>query len=111
MDKYKVRRFIKLRHEVLHARYDEPTGKWHLRICRPKAHSDELEEFEDIADVLITAVGAISRWKLPDIEGRESFKGELYHTAGFNPTEKTWVEEAEKWKDKRVGVVGLVSSA
>ncbi len=111
MDKYKVRRFIKLRHEVLHARYDEPTGKWHLRICRPKAHSDELEEFEDIADVLITAVGAISRWKLPDIEGRESFKGELYHTAGFNPTEKTWAEEAEKWKDKRVGVVGLVSSA
>ncbi|KAI0763006.1 FAD/NAD(P)-binding domain-containing protein [Fomes fomentarius] len=111
VDKYKVRKYIKLRHEVVHARYDEPTGKWHIRIRRPRENSDELEEFEDVADMLVTAFGAISRWKMPDFEGAETFKGELHHTAGWNPEEKTWVEAAEKWKDKRVGVIGVGSSA
>lgn len=112
VDRYKVRKYIKLRHEVVHARYDEPTGKWHIRIRRPRSgNSDELEEFEDVADMLVTAFGAISRWKMPDFEGMETFKGELHHTAGWNPEEKTWVEAAENWKDKRVGVIGVVSCA
>lgn len=112
VDRYKVRKYIKLRHEVVRARYDEPTGKWHIRIRRPRSgNSDELEEFEDVADMLVTAFGAISRWKMPDFEGMETFKGELHHTAGWNPEEKTWVEAAENWKDKRVGVIGVVSCA
>ena len=104
-------RYIKLRHEVVHAHYAEPTGKWHVRIRRPKPNGPEgeFEEFEDVGDVLLTAFGAISRWKWPEIEGMKDFKGELHHTAGFNPEERTWVEASEKWKDKRVGVVGVVS--
>ena len=104
-------RYIKLKHEVVRARYDAPTGKWHIRIRRPiedAPEAEEYEEFDDVADVLVTAFGAISRWKMPDIEGMETFKGELHHTAGFNPEEKTWIEASEKWKDKRVGVIGVV---
>ena len=106
-------RYIHLQHEILCARYDEPTGKWHVRIRRPKpgSESGETEEIEDIGDVLLTAIGVVSRWKLPDIEGIKDFKGELYHTAGFNSGEKTWVEAAEKWGDKRVGVIGVVCSS
>ena len=104
-------RHIKLQHEVVHARYAEDTGKWHVRVRRPSPSADggeELEEFEDVADVLLTAVGALTRWHLPDIPGIGAFKGELHHTAGFNPDTPTWAEEAAKWGNKRVGVVGSV---
>ena len=54
-------RYIKLSHEVVHARYDEPGGKWHVRIRRQKADAQgETEEIEDTADVLLTAFGALS---------------------------------------------------
>ncbi|KAI0763010.1 FAD/NAD(P)-binding domain-containing protein [Fomes fomentarius] len=114
VEKYKVMRYIKLKHEVVHAQYEETTGKWHVRIRRSKVDadndSDESEEFEDTADILVTAFGAITRWTMPEFEGIHEFKGDLHHTAGFNPQEKTWIEAAEKWKDKRVGVIGVGSS-
>ncbi|KAI0737196.1 flavin-binding monooxygenase [Daedaleopsis nitida] len=117
VDKYKLMRYIKLNHEVVHAAYDEPTGKWHIRVRSTQQRQQETsstaqeEEFEVTADVLVTAFGAITRWKMPDIEGIETFKGELHHTAGFDPEERTWMETAEKWKDKRVGVIGVGSTA
>ena len=104
-------RYIRLQHEVVHARYDEETGKWHVRVRRPHpdpSQAGETEEFEDVGDVLLTAFGAISRWNWPDIPGRDDFKGELYHTAGFNPEEKTWAEATAKWGDKRAAVIGVV---
>ena len=103
-------RYIHLQHEVTHAQYDESTGKWHVRIRHPNPETGVLEEFEDTADVLVTAIGSLSRWKWPDIEGLQSFKGELHHSAGFDPDDKTWQEVAERWKDKRVGVIGVVST-
>ncbi|TFK83066.1 FAD/NAD(P)-binding domain-containing protein [Polyporus arcularius HHB13444] len=112
VDKYKLMRYIKLRHEMVHARYDEATCKWHVRIRRPKAGSEtEFEEFEDVADVFLTAFGALSRWKWPDIPGREDFKGEVYHTAQFFPEGGSWEQVAGDWKDKKVGVIGSGSSA
>ena len=102
-------RYIKLSHEVVHARYDGPSGKWHVRIRRQKADAQgETEEIEDTADVLLTAFGALSRWKMPDIPGLADFKGKLHHSAGFDPEDKTWQEVAEQWRDKQVGVVGVV---
>ena len=105
-------RYIKLRHEVVHAQYDDAVGKWHVRVRRPKDGSEtEVEEFEDVADVLMTAFGALSRWDWPDIEGMNNFKGELYHTAQFDPEGGSWEQVAERWKDKRVGVIGSVGGS
>ena len=127
-------RYIKLQHRVVHARYDEPTGKWHLRIRRPRnpgtrpktslpppnvrgqpapeGEAEELyEEFEDTADLLFTGVGSLSRWKWPEIDGLKDFKGKLFHTADFElgDESKPWQEAVHEWKDKRVGVIGVVS--
>ncbi|KAI1787765.1 FAD/NAD(P)-binding domain-containing protein [Ganoderma leucocontextum] len=110
VDKYKLMRYIKLSHEVVHAQYNEPTGKWHVRVRRT-TDGGQLEEFEDVADVLFTAFGAITRWKLPDIPGIADYKGELHHTAGYQPSGRTWESDLERWKDKRVGVVGSGSTA
>ena len=128
-------RHIKLSHEVVHARYDEPSGQWHVRVRRPRPSSPpspsssppsspsssppfpspantgevEYEEIEDVADVLFTAFGAITRWKMPAIPGLADFKGELHHTAGYKPASgETWESDLERWRDKRVGVVGSV---
>lgn len=118
VDKYKLMRYIKLRHRLVHARYDEPTGKWQLRIRRLMVQTDGAgseaevyEEFEDTADVLFTGVGSLSRWGWPDIAGLRDFKGELFHTADFDVGNKTWQEATEDWQNKRVGVIGVGSSA
>ncbi|RPD76724.1 FAD/NAD-P-binding domain-containing protein [Lentinus tigrinus ALCF2SS1-7] len=111
VDKYELMRFIKLRHEVVGAQYAEDTGKWHLRVRRTDAETGATSEFENVVDVLIPAIGVLSRWDWPDIEGLHDFKGELHHTAGFDPQEKSWQEVAEDWKDKKVAVIGVGSSA
>lgn len=107
--KYKLMRYIKLSHEITNARYDEPTGKWHIRVRRTHTTTGESEEFDDVADVFVNATGPLSRWNWPDIEGLKDFQGELHHSAGFDPGEKTWQEVAKEWKDKKVAVIGIVS--
>ena len=109
VDKYKLARHIKLSHEVVRAQWDAPAGKWRVRVRRPDPATGELGEIDDVADVLVTAFGPISRWRMPDIEGIGEFGGELHHTAGYKPAPgKTWRDDLGRWKDKKVGVVGSV---
>ena len=111
VQKYKLMRYIKLSHEITGARYNELTGKWHIRVRRTDGATGKAEEFEDIADVFVNATGPLSRWNWPDIEGLKDFKGELHHSASFDPSEKTWQEVADGWKDKKVAVIGIVSTS
>ena len=106
-------RYIKLSHEVVHAQWDAALGQWRVRVRRANPATGTPEEIEDVADVLVTAFGAITRWKMPDIPGLGDFKGELHHTASFDPSKwgkETWEEVAESqgWSGKRVGVIGVV---
>ena len=132
--KYKLMPYIHLRHEMVSARYDEPTGKWHVRIKRPvqspnsgmagtsSTQAVEFEEFEDVADMLFTGLGGLSRWNWPDIEGLRDFKGTLVHSANWEiprpagsaseeeggQLRKGWEEDVKDWGDKRVAVIGVV---
>ena len=106
--------YIKLSHELKHARYNEKSGKWHLKITRPvinpSSQNSELEEFYDTADFVLSGVGILSRWDWPDIEGLKEFKGELIHTADWKTDESGWWQSSiANWKDKVVGVIGAVS--
>ncbi|KAI0948890.1 hypothetical protein AcW1_008635 [Taiwanofungus camphoratus] len=118
VDKYKLMRYIKLQHRLVHAQYDEPSGKWQLRVRRPLPGTDsgtdgdvEFEEFTDSADILFTGTGSLSRWKWPEIEGLRDFKGKLFHTADFEVGDSTWQDAVKSWSDKKVGVIGVGSSA
>ncbi|KAM5545277.1 hypothetical protein V8D89_001388 [Ganoderma adspersum] len=111
VDKYKLARHIRLSHEVVRAQWDAPAGKWRVRVRRRNPSSCEQEEIDDAADVLVTAFGPISRWRMPDIEGIGEFGGELHHTAGYKPEGKTWKDDLGRWKDKKVGVIGSGSTA
>ncbi|EJD04697.1 flavin-binding monooxygenase [Fomitiporia mediterranea MF3/22] len=116
VEKYKLMKYIKLRHELIHAKYDEEQGKWHLKLRRAMLSSEDEEEqceiVEDTADFVLAAVGSLSRWSWPDIEGIKNFKGKLIHSAAWETDESGWWHSSvADWKDKKVGVIGSGSTA
>ncbi|THH08433.1 hypothetical protein EW145_g2721 [Phellinidium pouzarii] len=88
VEKYKLMRYIKLQHELIHARYDEPTGKWDLKLRRPVPGSapgnEQFEVIEDTADFVHAGIGILGRWKWPDIDGLKDFKGKIIHSASWD---------------------------
>ncbi|CAL1693778.1 unnamed protein product [Somion occarium] len=110
-EKYKLMPYIKLEHELIQARFDEPSGKWHLRIRHPTGAYGEYEEIEDTADLLFCGTGSLSRWTWPDIEGLHTFKGRLFHSAQWDQQDgDSWQESVKGWRDKTVAVIGVGSS-
>ncbi|KAH7885655.1 hypothetical protein F5I97DRAFT_2034868 [Phlebopus sp. FC_14] len=83
-----------------------------MKIRRPARGDTEkelFEEFEDVADFVLCCAGALSRWSWPKIEGLKSFTGKLMHSADWDTDD--WREGVKDWKDKKVGVIGVGSSA
>jgi cation diffusion facilitator CzcD-associated flavoprotein CzcO len=92
--KYGVDTLIRFGTEVSSAEFDEDAGRW-------RVHTTDGEVLE--ADVLVPAMGQLSRPVLPAIEGREKFQGIAFHSAQWNHD----VDLA----GKRVAVIGTGASA
>jgi cation diffusion facilitator CzcD-associated flavoprotein CzcO len=114
VDKYKLMNYIRLRHELTHAAWDEDVGLWRLRVRR--ICSGEVEtvvEFEDTADVLFLGVGWLSCPRWPDIPGLRGFQGRLLHTALWDVGDTDGAQHndgvPQTWSDKAVGVIGNAS--
>jgi len=93
-DKYDVRRHIRFDTEVSAATFDEVTKKWHVEVSA----GDPVD-----VDVLVTAVGQLSRPAWPNIKGREDFEGVEFHSA-------QWDHDVDL-AGKRVAVIGTGASA
>jgi cation diffusion facilitator CzcD-associated flavoprotein CzcO len=106
VEKYKLMKYIRLKHELVSADWDEGTSQWRLRIRRKMDDKDEI--LEDTADVLFLGVGSLNRWKWPDIEGIKQFSGRVIHSAQWEAEDGGWHESVKDWKSKRVGVIGNV---
>ena len=89
-DKFDLRRDIQFRSRVTAAVYDEGSRSWSITLEDGSQHS---------ARFLITAIGPLSTPTLPRIEGRDSFRGESFHTA-------RWPKEPVDFSGKRVAVIG-----
>ena len=61
------------------------------------------ERSRTTAHILISAIGVLETPRLPSIPGLENFKGEMFHSARWNPDVDL--------RGKRVGVVGNAASA
>jgi 4-hydroxyacetophenone monooxygenase len=70
LDEYGVRRNVRFDTEVVAADYDEGTHRWSVRLRGRDGREDTL-----VANALISAVGQLNRPKLPEISGRDSFRG------------------------------------
>jgi len=97
-DKYGLRPNIRFETEVIQSVYDEAEAKWKTRVRSAGGKEETL-----VSNVVITAVGQLSRPRLPDIKGIETFKGQSFHSAEW--------DHAVDLKGKRVAVIGTGASA
>lgn len=78
--KYDLRKYCRLRHEVVGACWDEGTGKWNIEVADLTTGTS----FRDDCDIFINATGLLNAWKWPTIPGLENYKGTLLHTAKWD---------------------------
>lgn len=93
-DRHRLRPLIRFGVTVTEAEFDEHTNRWSV-------HTADGEVIE--SDVLVSAVGQLSRPALPDIVGRETFTGPAFHSAEWN--------HDVALAGKRVAVIGTGASA
>ena len=94
VDRFDLRRHIRLGTRVTSAAYDEGSRTWHVVTA---------DGSEVTARFVVAATGVLSMPYVPDVPGRESFAGEAHHTG-------LWPSEAVDFAGKRVAVVGTSSS-
>ena len=94
-DRFDLRRDIRFNTRVESATFDEAAALWRLRTAAGE---------EIAARHCIMATGCLSAARLPDIEGRDSFRGATYHTG-------RWPHHPVDFTGLRVGVIGTGSSA
>jgi 4-hydroxyacetophenone monooxygenase len=91
-DTFGVREHIAFDTEVVSLTWNEGTSKWEIEAKGPEGRR-VLH-----ANVVISAVGLLSRPRLPEIEGMGDFAGRSFHTA-------RWPEDIDL-ADARVAVIG-----
>jgi len=94
-DKFDFRRDITFNARVIAAHFDDDATRWTITLENGSRAS---------APLLITALGPLSAPTLPNIPGRETFKGPAYHTA-------RWPKEGVNLRGKRVGIIGTGATA
>lgn len=95
-DAFDLRRHINFNTEVTSLIWDEPAQLWRITAKTPEG------ERSWQANAILSCVGFLSRPKMPEIEGMESFQGESCHTAQWKPGLDV--------VGKRVGVIGSGAS-
>ncbi|MFE9788508.1 flavin-containing monooxygenase [Nocardia salmonicida] len=94
VDKYELRPRIRFGTTVTGADFDEEADRWVLHT----ADGSELT-----ARFVISATGVLTRPKLPDIPGIESFAGTVMHTSRW--------DHRQDLRGKRVAIIGTGASA
>jgi 4-hydroxyacetophenone monooxygenase len=92
-----IRKNVRFGTEVTAATYDDSTQTWSVDSVGPDG-TCTLE-----ANIVISAVGAFNKPKIPHVSGMDSFSGPNFHTAA-------WPEDIDL-TGKRVAVVGNGASA
>ncbi|KAK4171059.1 putative Sterigmatocystin biosynthesis monooxygenase [Triangularia setosa] len=105
--KYDCERYVKYKHKVTSAVWNEESGQWYLKILDMAKGI----VFGDRCNVLVNATGFLQPYvdcssygtpKWPNINGMNRFKGQLVHSA-------LW-DESVQVADKNVAMIGIGSS-
>ena len=89
-DKFDLRKDIQFSARVAKAYYQDDSRSWKVTLDDGTEHTSRF---------LVTAIGPLSAPVFPRIEGRDSFKGEAYHTG-------LWPKHEVSFEGKRVAVIG-----
>lgn len=93
-DRFALRDSIRFSTRVTSLTFDEATNLWHVRTDR----GDHV-----VCRHVIAATGALTAPNTPPWPGRESFRGQIVHTAA-------WPREGVDFTGKRVGFIGTGST-
>lgn len=93
-----IRPHVRFNTEVIAAGYNEHDPSWNLRL-RKADGSEVTERF----NAVITAVGQLNRPNIPEFPGRDTFRGQAWHTAEWN--------DSVDLTGKKVAVIGAGASA
>jgi 4-hydroxyacetophenone monooxygenase len=93
-----VRDAIRFRTEVRRATWREADQRWSVTLLGPDGAEETLE-----VDAIVSAVGQLNRPLLPEIPGRESFRGPAFHSARW--------DHGVELRGRRVAVIGTGASA
>ena len=89
-DKHGITPLVRFGHEVVAASWNEASSSWTVTFGDPSTGSRSKEE---TVDILVSAVGQLSRPTLPGIDGIDSFTGTSFHSAqwdhSFDPAGKS----------------------
>ena len=94
VDRFDLRRHVRLGSRVTSAIYDERSRRWTVLAGGGAAYR---------ARFLVAATGVLSMPYLPDVPGRQAFRGEQFHTG-------LWPATPVEFAGRRVAVVGTGSS-
>lgn len=93
-DKYGLRRYIEFNSLVDRAHWDDEEYRWHVFTVDGR---------EYVTQFLISGAGALHIPSIPDIEGRDEFRGAAFHSAEW--------DHSVDLTGKRVAVIGTGASA
>jgi cyclohexanone monooxygenase len=94
-ERFDLMKDIQLNTRIAGTHYDDATALWTVTTEQGDKKT---------ARFVVMATGCLSSANLPDIKGRDSFKGATYHTG-------RWPHEGVDFTGKTVGVIGTGSSA
>ena len=94
-DKFDLRQYIRFNSRVTGCYFEEDRNTWRVEI--QDGHKAR-------APFLVTAVGLLSAFYVPDFEGLDTFQGQWCHTG-------RWPKEGMDLAGKRVGVIGTGATA
>lgn len=102
--KYQLYRYIRFNSAVQEAKWDEATKKWETRVKVEAAKEAEFgQEYTISSDFLVSAVGQLNQPRYPEIDGLDSFKGKMMHSARWD-----W---SYSLKGKKVAIIGNGATA
>jgi len=78
--KYGLHDYVKTKHQVSGAYWNEERGGYDVKIQDLKAG----REISDHCDILVNAGGILNNWRWPAIPGLDKYKGTLLHTANWD---------------------------
>ncbi|HET9017586.1 MAG TPA: NAD(P)/FAD-dependent oxidoreductase, partial [Thermomicrobiaceae bacterium] len=94
-DRFDLRRDVRFSTRVTAAHFDEATNRWTIATDRGERIS---------ARYCVMAVGCLSAAQVPDIPGRDTFRGRTFHTGN-------WPHQPVDFTGRRVGIIGTGASA
>ncbi|WP_430334472.1 flavin-containing monooxygenase [Rhodococcus sp. ACT016] len=97
-DRFGLREDITFGTRVTSAHFDDESGLWTIGTDGGDGRTDTVT-----ARWTVMATGPLSAARLPDIDGRDTFAGEVHHTAH-------WPANGVDFTGKRIGVIGTGSS-